>query len=57
MPGRKSLSGTNRTPEGFTSSKLRLFFPKPSKSLKTNLALIPSGDHVQSDLHISTVDI
>lgn len=57
MPSRKSLSGTNRTPEGFTSSKLRLFFPKPSKSLKTNLALIPSGDHVQSDLHISTVDI
>lgn len=41
----------------FTSSKLRLFLPKPSKSLKTNLASIPSVDHVQSDPHISTVDI
>lgn len=57
MPGRTPLTGTDRTPEGFTYSKLRLFFPKPSKSLKTNLALIPSVDHVQSDPHISTVDI
>ena len=56
MSGRKPLTRTDRTPEGFTSSKLKLVLPKPSKSLKTNLASIPSVDSVQSDPHISTID-